>query len=185
MELQIEEVRLTGYEPAEEVSAPLAVGRDFVTERLRIEVSVPEAALELERWRLRETERRLSLGAADGLDVEAARARTVEISAAIEGFRRRIDIRRRLLSGQIDATAVGVAGPRSRRRAAHEGARAADCSGPQPGGARAHAAAARNGDRTDVAEATLRLQRLEADMAQADLDLALVRRQLERRREKR
>jgi outer membrane protein TolC len=38
------------------------------------------------------------------------------------------------------------------------------------------------GQRVDMAEATLRLQELETEMAKAELDLALIRRQLEQRR---
>jgi hypothetical protein len=84
IELQIEEIRITGLEPRSEISAPRVSGRDFVTERLRIEMSVPETVAALERARVKEAETRVSVGVADPTEVEAARVRVLEVEVALE-----------------------------------------------------------------------------------------------------
>jgi len=61
-ELHLEEVRITGHDPLSNLSSPLVSGRDFVGEGLRIEMSVPQAALELEQIRLRDTKKRVEVG---------------------------------------------------------------------------------------------------------------------------
>ncbi len=90
IELQLEEVRVTAREPLDDVSAPLVGGRDFVSERLRSEMSVPVAVLEIERLRLRDAEQRKALGVADVLEVEVAAAKVAELGAAVEGLRRKL-----------------------------------------------------------------------------------------------
>jgi hypothetical protein len=182
IELQLEEIRITRREPLSEVSSPLVSGRDFVSERLRTEISVPLTALELERLRFRETEKRLSLGTADVLDLEAARARTGEIEAAIAAFRGKLKLRDWFLGGKINAidTELTVAKIEAEQRQ--------KAFAPKVELARKQLDRAKSrlqlgtAQRVDVAEATLRLQELETEMAKSELDLALVRRQLEQRR---
>jgi hypothetical protein len=83
IELQLEEVRMTAREPRHELNSPLVSGRDFVTSRLRIEMSVPEMAVELARVRWREAQSRFEVGMADHLAVEVSRVRVLEVEAAL------------------------------------------------------------------------------------------------------
>jgi outer membrane protein TolC len=184
IELEIEEIRLTGSEPLDEVSSPHVKGRDFVTERLRIARSVPEAALELERFRLKETKRRLALGTADPLDADATRARIAEAEASIEAFRAKIDIRRRFLNDSIDMTMALL------RVQESEALERQKILAPRVELARKQLEAARRlqpgkGQPVDAAQASLRLQELEAEKAQSELDLEMARRALKTRRNQR
>jgi Outer membrane efflux protein len=183
IELQIEEIRATSREPMMELSSR-ASGRDFITERLRIEMLVPEAALDLERSRVREIERRAEVGTADPNDVAAARGRVFALEAAVQGYRRKLDIRQKFVKGEIDAVEtelrVQESDAEQRRRTL----------APQIDAARKAAEnAARRFDvgvapQIDVARARLYVQELETELAKAELDLALVRRQLDQRRAK-
>jgi outer membrane protein TolC len=103
LELALAEVRVTGHEPRIELSAPLAGGRDFVSDRLRIAIEVPRHALALESARLKEVQKRFDVGVADEAAVEMARVRVVEIHSAVETFDRKIAIRQAFLKGQADA----------------------------------------------------------------------------------
>lgn len=102
-ESQLAEVRASGREPLNEVSAPLVAGRDFVSERWQIELGVPVALLELETARLRSAERRVAVGVSDPFDVEMSRSRSVEVQSAIDAGRKRLDIRQRFLKKELEA----------------------------------------------------------------------------------
>jgi hypothetical protein len=103
VELQVEEVRLTGHEPVTQVSAPLVNGRDFVSERWRIELSVPAAAFQAEQARMKSAEARVAVGMTDTFEIEPIRARLKEIEFAIDGYRRKLDFRQKFLNKSIDA----------------------------------------------------------------------------------
>src|SRR6187402_1999049 len=60
--LNLEEVRTTGREPRDEVSAPPTPQRDFVSERLQVSLSVAKGALDLEKTKLQSAERRVNVG---------------------------------------------------------------------------------------------------------------------------
>src|SRR5687767_7387851 len=47
VEIDLTEIHATGREPMTTVSAPLVEGRDLVSERWRVEVTIPRAALDL------------------------------------------------------------------------------------------------------------------------------------------
>ena len=104
VEMQLEEVRLTGREPGTQVSSPLVSGRDFVLERLRIEYLVPRAAIDLEDRQLQLAQKRMSLGLATSADVEKAAARVQELRAVLEGIEHKIMIRQQFLKGMLNAT---------------------------------------------------------------------------------
>jgi len=101
--LQLEEIRLTSREPVAEVSSPLVSGRDFVSERWGVEMSVPMAGLAAEQARVRSAEQRVQLGVIDPTEVDLAKARVIEMQTGIEAFQRKIDIRQRFLKGEYAA----------------------------------------------------------------------------------
>ena len=181
-ELQLEEIRLTGREPRVELSSPRVSGRDFVGDRLRIELSVPETALAIERARLRDTETRFSVGIANTFDVEIARMRVLEMEVALDGFRKKLDIRQKMLSGAVDAVETELrvleAEADQRRRIL------------QPKLEMARREVDRIKSRVEVGiasnleftEATLRRLQLETELTSADLELAVVRRKIDQHR---
>jgi outer membrane protein TolC len=178
LELQMEEVGLTGREPLDEVTAPLVAGRDFVGERWRAQMDVPLAAMALEQSRLRASERRVDIGVAGPEDVEVIRNRVVELEAALDAARRRVEVRRQFIGGL-------TGGP-------HADLRVLEIDAEQRRSVVTPklATARRNVERlqalVDIGRATtvqfkeaqLKLLELEAELVRADLDLTLVRRQL-------
>ncbi len=182
IELQIAEVRMTGREPLGEVSSRLVSGRDFVSERWRIEMSVPAAALRFERARLASAQRHVAVGAADRIDVDVSQTRIIEIEAAIEAFQRKIDIRQRFLRREMDAALADLRvleGEAEQRRTTL--APRLDLARKQLKNiaARVEIGAATS---VELAEAQLRLKELELDLSKADVDLAVIRRQIEQHR---
>jgi hypothetical protein len=182
VELQIAEVQATGREPGNAVSSPLVSGRDFVSDRWRIEMSVSRSALELETARLKAAERRVAVGVGNSLDVETSQARIIELQGALRGFERKLDIRQRFLKREMDAAMADLRvleaeaeqrretlAPRIQlaRQAAKDVATRVDIGTAQ---------------RVELLEVQLRLAELSAEMARADMDLAVIRRQIDQRR---
>src|SRR5262245_11028827 len=103
VQLQLEEIRITKQEPQSQVTSPLVSGRDFVSERWKIEIEVPRTALDAEQKRLATAQRRVDIGVADPSDVSTSRARVIEIEAGIQTFQRKLEIRQQFLKGEFDA----------------------------------------------------------------------------------
>jgi len=178
IELDIAEIRATGREPMNALSAPPISGRDFVTERLRVEMSVPAAALELEKARAHAVRTRFEVGMADAADVEAAGTRMIELESAVEVFRRKIDIRQRFLKGGLTPAVADLRGLESEtdlRRTAL--ARRIDSARRQVGDLKTRIEIG-TANPLNLAEAELRLQELQLEMSKADYDLLLIRKQL-------
>lgn len=104
LELQLEEIRLTSREPGTEMTSPVVAGRDFLSERWKIEITVPQVALELEQRRLAEATRRVEIGVSDPIEAATIQARLVEMESGVLTFQRKLDIRQRFLKGEYDAT---------------------------------------------------------------------------------
>ena len=176
-ELHLEEVRITGHDPLSNLSSPLVSGRDFVGEGLRIEMSVPQAALELEQIRLRDTKKRVEVGVVSPIEIGVSRSRIVEVEAAIESFRKKMEIRQSFLDRRIDGPEVEL------RVLEVEAEQRQKTLIPKVELAREELERTRKMVDAGIAEsvllteAELRLQKLEADLAKVELDLALARRQ--------
>jgi hypothetical protein len=182
IQLQLVEIRQTGREPLNGVSSPLVSGRDFVTERWKIDMIAPVAALDLEKARLQAAERRVAAGIANPLDVQASRTRLLELEAAVDAFHQKIDVRQRFLKREMDAMmadlrVLEVEAQQQRRtvepridlaRTVLEDLRAKVQLGTVP--------------TVELAAAELRLRQLELDSLKAALDLALIQRQILQRR---
>ena len=181
-ELHLGEVRITGREPLGSISSPLISGRDFVDEALRIQMSVPQATLELAKFRLSEVQKRVDLGTSPPIELQASRIQIVEIEAAIEGFQKKLEIRQSFLSRKVDSPEAEL------RVLEAEAEQRCRTLTPKVVLAREELEGAKRRVQAGlvqpvyVAEAALRLQKLETEVAKAELDLALARRELERRR---
>ena len=181
-ELHLEEVRITGHDPLRNLSSPLVSGRDFVGEGLRIEMSVPQVALEFEQLRLRDTKKRVEVGTASPIVLVVSRSRIVEVEAAIESFRKKMEIRQSFLDRRIDGPEVELrvleveAEQRQKTLISKVELAREELEGARK---RVQAGIAQ---RVHMDEAELRLQKLETDLAKVELDLERVRRQLEQLR---
>jgi hypothetical protein len=180
--LQLDEVRLTGREPRTELSSPLVSGRDFVGQRLRIEISVPETALDLERARVKDTQRRFDVGVASATEVELSKVRALEVQTVIETFRRKVDIRQKFVNGGADAVETDL------RVLEAEAEQLKKVLAPKVAMARKEMEqmAARvevgTAQPVELAEASLRRLELETALSKADLDLTLIRAQIQKHR---
>jgi len=175
IELQLQETQITRREPLDEVSSPLVSGRDFVSERLRADVSVAEAEIQAGKARLAAAERKLSLGLAGTMDVEVARAGLRQVEASLEGLRRKLEIRQQFIGNKINPSETELLAMEG------EAEQRAKAVGSQVEIARLEL------DRTQTllqkglvptrtfAEATLKLRSLEAELARVQLDLAVIR----------
>lgn len=79
IQLNMDEVNATGAAPRDEISAPLAGRRDFVKERLHLDLVLAQQKLTMAEQAAAETERRVQVGAVD--QMAALQART-ELSRA-------------------------------------------------------------------------------------------------------
>jgi len=180
VELQLEEVRLTSQEPRDTVSAPLVSGRDFVSERWRVELSVPKAAVELERLRQQAAQRRFDVGLAQANDVALAGLRVIEVEAAVEALERKLAIRQSFLKGVTSAAVADLRVLESEaeqrrsvlvRRIAFGTRQLKDLELRVEIGTLSQ---------IDLASERLRLQELQLEMTKAEYDLALIREQIKK-----
>ena len=157
-------------------------GRDFVGEGLRIQMSVPQAALELEKFRLSEIQKRVNLGMSLPIEFQASQTQIVETEATIESFQKKLEIRQLFLSRKVDSPEAEL------RVLEAEAEQRQQTLTPKVKLAREELEAVKRRVQAgieqpvSIAEAALRLQKLETDLAKAELDLALAHRQLEQRR---
>jgi hypothetical protein len=185
LQLQLEEVRVTGQEPLDEISAPLVSGRDFVSQRLLADLSAPVATLELEQARLRDMQVRVEIGTATPIEREVVRSRVLALDAAVQGLRTKLEIRRRFVRGEIGSVEAELRLLESAAETQHRALL------PKVELAVKQVQAAKTrfevglAQHVELAEATLQLRTLEAELAKAALDLALVRRRLQQPAENR
>jgi hypothetical protein len=184
MELQLQEVRLAGREPLNEVTAPLVEGRDFVSERWQAEMAVPLAALDLEASRLQATERRVAVGVANPSDVAAVKGRIVELEISIDTFRRKLAVRQAFVKGQAEAAIAELQMLEATADLQRQLLlRQLDDAGRSL--QRMQALFDRGlVNPVTIAEQELKLKEIEAQLAKAELDLQLIRKQLTDRRRK-
>jgi hypothetical protein len=174
LELQIAEIRSTSREPLSEVSAPLVGGRDFVGERLQIELSASKAASEVQRQLLQQTERRVAIGAANPVDAEVVRAVQQELQSAITALEKKLQIRQAFLRKELDADMANL------RVLQSEAEQRRATLAPKADWARKELRDIRRrleiglGSVTEVVEAEVRLMKIQLDLAQANADLARI-----------
>jgi hypothetical protein len=181
IELQLAEVRLSGREPGLEISAPLVSGRDFVSERLRADLTVPEAALEFEKARLRDAQIRVEIGTLHPIEAQEARALTAEIEFVIEGIRRKLEIRQRFLKGEYDAVQTDL------RVLESEAEQRRKVLLPKIELAKKEEELLKqrflvgSANRVELAEAAMRLNQLNLELSKAEVDLAVIRLRLQKK----
>jgi outer membrane protein TolC len=178
-QLQLEEVRASGREPVDEITAPAVSGRDFVGERMRAEVDFLAGTVERERAAVADLQKRLSLGVAKPIEIEVARVRETEADVALAVLREKLAIRRLFMSGLANGPVAELSvlenEAASRRRALEARLQlakkqAADLAARVSVGTAAP---------IEHAEVLVRVTELEAEISKADLDLLLIRKRLD------
>ncbi len=106
--LNRDEVESTGRPPRDELFAPLAGGRDFVTERLRNEIASVEAYLDMVAKRWERLDELVKAGLAHESERGEIQAEIDSRRAAIEGLLERIELRKRFVAGEITARELEV-----------------------------------------------------------------------------
>jgi hypothetical protein len=101
--LDEEEIRSSGRAPQNEISAPLAGGRDFVTERFLLQVATARERLSTFEERLDWMQEAVDAGLVEPGEAEQLRAPLTEMEAEIAGMQQRIALRQRFVSGELTA----------------------------------------------------------------------------------
>jgi hypothetical protein len=178
IELDIAEIRATGRAPLSALSAPPISGRDFVTERLRVQMAVPAAARERGKVRAQALQSSFDVGMASAIEVEAARTMLIEFESAVEMFQRKIGIRQTFLKGGIPAAVADLRALEAEADLRQTVlARRIESAQRQVSDLKARLEIG-TANPLNIAKAEMELQRLRAEEAKAGYDLLLIRSQL-------
>lgn len=178
LKLQIEEIRLSGQQPLSTISAPLVNGRDFVRLRWETDLQAPEKALVIERIRHDDTQRRIEIGIANPSEIQNATARLSELAASINVIKRKIEIRRRFVNKEIDATQADLLGLEAEAIARFQTLTS------QIETAKREYSLVRSRfekglvDELEVKRAELKVMNLQTDAGQVELEIAVIKRRL-------
>jgi outer membrane protein TolC len=181
LELQLVEIRSTSREPLGEVSAPLVDGRDFVSERLEIELAASKAAAEVQKQLVQQIERRVAVGVASPVDAEMMRAVQQELQSAKASLEKKLQIRQAFLRTEVDADLASL------RVLESEAEQRRATLTPRADRARKELQDIQVRFKTglasvtEVAEAQLRLSKIQLDLAQANADLARIHQRIAQR----
>jgi hypothetical protein len=106
--LNLDEVKASGLPPRNEIHAPQADGRDFVSERLEIDVKEAEADLKFFAGRRERIKALLEMAAVSGDELSGIQAAIDAREATIVAARKRLDLRKRFLAGEVTARQVEI-----------------------------------------------------------------------------
>ncbi|MCJ7488295.1 MAG: hypothetical protein MUQ25_19310 [Candidatus Aminicenantes bacterium] len=106
--LNLDEVKASGVAPRDELYAPVMGGRDFVSERLKIQIRGDEGDLELLGSRLDRSKRLVEVGVVSVGDLDLIQAEIAARMAMIDETRKRIDLRKRYVAGEVSAQEVEI-----------------------------------------------------------------------------
>jgi hypothetical protein len=101
--LGTEEVGASGKTVQDDLSAPLVKGRDFVTERLRIDQESAGITVAAASARLKATKTRYEVGLVGEVELADAQAQRTRASAEARLAETLVDLRRQVLEGKIKA----------------------------------------------------------------------------------
>ena len=179
--LNLEEVRITGREPRDEVSAPPIPNRDFVQERLVVSLSITEAALDAARRKMQDAERRVSIGLAQPADVQALRGEINALEYALRATQQKIAARQAFVGNKYDAALTDL------RVGEIETLRAQQVFAYRLEQAKRDKARVDSlfqkglASPVEVTQANVRVLEIETDLAKAELELSMIRVQIAQR----
>ena len=103
MELNLEEIRESGREPLGEVSSPLIGDRDFVSERIQMQMRVARLSFNSMQRVLERTRPDAEEGTSDTTDLEGWDLTAREAELKLDGMTKRLEIRQAYLASEITA----------------------------------------------------------------------------------
>jgi multidrug resistance efflux pump len=106
--LNLDEVKASGEVPRNELYAPLVGGRDFVSERLKIEIKMIDLDSEQFRSRVERFKQLVEKGLAQGDELSQIQAEIASRKVMIDKIQERIDLRKRFVDGEITAQEVEI-----------------------------------------------------------------------------
>ena len=109
-QLNLEEVKMSGGTPRMELYAPMVSGRDFVSERLEIEIMEGELALKQLKIHAKRLERLKDQNLVRGNEMDQILSEVAAQNVRIDRIRKRLDLRSRFLAGEITAQEVEIEG---------------------------------------------------------------------------
>lgn len=108
--LNLDEVKVSGVIPRNELYAPVVRGRDFVSERLKIERKEVELDLELLRRRLGRFKQLVEKDLVRGDELDHIQAEISARKVTSDKIQKRLDLRKRFVAGEITAQEVEIKG---------------------------------------------------------------------------
>lgn len=97
--LDLEEIRLSGADPNQDLSAPLVDGRDFVSDRLTFDVKVAQEWLSLSEYRWGRYAELFGAGVVNQENLAQAELALEEAQIGIQSLSFQMDLRHRFLAG--------------------------------------------------------------------------------------
>ncbi len=95
--LNIKEIELSSQPPRDELNAPLVGGRDFVTERIQLDLAVAQKQLRAAERALEAVDRRVRMGAVSELERGQAQLEVTRANAALATMAERLSLRREFI----------------------------------------------------------------------------------------
>ena len=106
LQLELEEVRGSALAPRDELWAPLVGARDFVKERMHLDLALAEDRLRAAERGAEEAERRVQVGIVSKGEADAARAGVLDATSELELLSAKLGVRDQFVRGQLTAEEV-------------------------------------------------------------------------------
>ena len=106
LQLDLAEIRLTASSPRNELTAPLVGQRDFVRDRLLLELEKTERALAAAEQRTQAVRERIEIGTASKAALAQAEAERLRATSEMRLLQRQIELRKQFLQNKLDAEQI-------------------------------------------------------------------------------
>jgi outer membrane protein TolC len=99
----MEEIRATSNAPRNDLDAPLVGGRDFVKERLLLDLQTAQRSLTVAEQEAAREKKRWGVGVATQLELQQAESEVAQAQARLQLLSQMLELRRRALEGSVKA----------------------------------------------------------------------------------
>lgn len=106
--LNLDEVRISGIIPRNELYAPIIGGHDFVSERLQLEIKTIALDLEMLKYHLERIKQLADRDLVQWEELEMMQSEIASQEVKIEKIQSRLDLRKRYLAAEISAKEVEI-----------------------------------------------------------------------------
>jgi outer membrane protein TolC len=120
LKIDMEEIQATSSQPRNDLDAPVVGRRDFVRERMMLELELAQQTLVNAERGLKEAQRRVSVGTAPDTARLHAEVEVVLAMQNMQRLRTNLELRQQLLSGKIQADALAMEVRRTELTLAHD-----------------------------------------------------------------